>query len=120
MFINTIFLHFFLCLSIQMFFFFLQYRMHPEICKFPNTFYNNRLNSALNTSEPFVLRPYSVFNLNCLQSNNDMINYYNTEEANFIISMLKVMVRRTKCSEQFSDFQQNCSNESSFQTDYQF
>ncbi|XP_031633386.1 uncharacterized ATP-dependent helicase C29A10.10c-like isoform X2 [Contarinia nasturtii] len=70
-----------------------QYRMHPEICKFPNTFYKNRLISAGNTKEPFDLQPYSVFSLNYLQSNSDMINYYNSEEATFIIDMLKVMVK---------------------------
>lgn len=71
-----------------------QYRMHPNICHFPNQyFYENRLQSDGQTLESFPLRPYSVFNLNCLQSNRDIIHFYNVEEAQFIVSMLKVMIK---------------------------
>lgn len=72
----------------------MQYRMHPDICHFSNEyFYRNRLTSVPPSSDNFLLRAYSVFNLNCLQSNGDNIHYYNMDEAKFIISMLKVMVK---------------------------
>lgn len=71
-----------------------QYRMHPDICSFSNEyFYKNRLTSAPETREHFILHPYIVFSLPCLQSNHDMINFYNADEAKFIVSMLKVMIK---------------------------
>ncbi|XP_055322824.1 uncharacterized protein LOC129578378 isoform X2 [Sitodiplosis mosellana] len=71
-----------------------QYRMHPDICHFSNHyFYGNRLTSAPSSNDNFMLRSYSVFNLNFFQSNNDHIHYYNMEEAAFVVSMLKVMVK---------------------------
>lgn len=71
-----------------------QYRMHPFICAFPNAyFYQNRLISAPQTAENFTLQPYRVFSLNYLQSNRDMVNFYNVDEAKFIVSMLKVMIK---------------------------
>lgn len=72
-----------------------QYRMHPEICSFPNKyFYGNRLQSV-NTehSSNFLLMPYTVFSLDCKQSNTSSVHYYNQYEAEFILSLLKVMIR---------------------------
>lgn len=74
-----------------------QYRMHPDICAFSNSyFYGKRLTSApqTQTSCPnFSLKPYKVFSLKYLQSNDDMMYYYNVGEAEFIVAMLKVMVK---------------------------
>lgn len=73
-----------------------QYRMHPDICAFSNGyFYGKRLTSAPQTlaNVNFPLKPYNVFSLRCLQSNQDMINYLNIGEAEFIVTMLKVMVK---------------------------
>lgn len=71
--------------------------MHPEICAFSNAyFYGKRLTSAPQTllaNANFALKPYNVFNLKCFQSNHDMINYHNIGEAEFIVTMLKVMVK---------------------------
>lgn len=77
-----------------------QYRMHPEICAFSNGyFYKNRLTSAPSTREGFFLNPYSVFNLPCLQSNQDMVSFYNVDEAKFIVTMLKVMIKHANPKE---------------------
>lgn len=74
-----------------------QYRMHPDICAFSNAyFYQKRLTSALQTAAINInctLEPYRVFHLKCTQSNKDMVNFYNIGEAEFVITMLKVMVK---------------------------
>lgn len=72
-----------------------QYRMHPEICRWPNKyFYQNRLISAPNTIDRnFQLNPYGVFSLKCLQSNIDGVHYHNSDEAKFIIDLLKIVIR---------------------------
>lgn len=62
-------------------------------------FYNNRLTSApqnVQLCRDFPLHPYRVFHLNCLQSNTDMTGFCNTEEADFICTMLKVMTKHAK------------------------
>lgn len=69
-----------------------QFRMHPDICHFSNQyFYKQKL-----TTNPiaidyfFRLNPYNVFSLDFLQSIADKYNYHNTEEADFVIEILKV------------------------------
>lgn len=62
-------------------------------------FYDNRLVSAPQTVQvcrDFPLHPYRVFHLNCQQSNTDMIGFCNTDEAEFICTMLKVMTKHAK------------------------
>lgn len=71
-----------------------QYRMHPEICSFPNKyFYGGRLESVNTISQRFTLTPYNIFTLDCNQTNTDSVNYYNEYEAEFIINLLKVMIK---------------------------
>lgn len=62
-------------------------------------FYKGNLSSAPLTVEmarEFPLHPYRVFDLNCYQSNADMINFFNSDEAEFICAMLKVMTKHAK------------------------
>lgn len=71
-----------------------QYRMDPEICSWSNKyFYNNQLITVPKPDRLFQLNPYCVFSLDCLQSNADMINYHNMDEAQFIVSLLKLLVK---------------------------
>lgn len=72
-----------------------QYRMHPDICRWSNQyFYQSRLVSAPCTIDAtFQLNPYGVFSLDFLQSCNNGISYHNSDEAKFIIDLLKIVVR---------------------------
>lgn len=72
-----------------------QYRMHPDICHFPNKyFYNNRLKSAKSTiCKDFGLNAYNVLSLDFKQSNEDAVNYHNSGEAQFVVDLLKVTVK---------------------------
>lgn len=72
-----------------------QYRMNPAICHWSNNyFYQQRLVSAQTTNDTtFQLNPYGVFSLDFLQSCNDGINYHNSDEAKFIIDLLRIIVR---------------------------
>lgn len=71
-----------------------QYRMHPDICSFSNGyFYKKSISSAPQTAIGSELRPYSVFSLTCEQSNRDTVHFHNVGEAEFIVSMLKVMIK---------------------------
>lgn len=75
-----------------------QYRMHKDICEWPNEyFYNGRLTTEIppskNPPKNFVFHEYNVFKLNFKQTNADDKNFYNEGEALFIKSLLKVLVR---------------------------
>lgn len=68
-----------------------QYRMHPEICKFPNSFfYNNKLITATETTDhQFPIQPYTVINLESFQSTSRTHDVKNKDEAIFIALMIK-------------------------------
>lgn len=72
-----------------------QYRMHPEICHWPNSyFYGGELISASsNVDKTFKLNPYAVFSLDYLQTNVGNVHYYNSDEAKFIVALMKTLVK---------------------------
>lgn len=65
--------------------------MHPEICKFPNSyFYNNKLITATETIDhQFPIQPYTVINLDSFQNASRSHDVKNKDEAVFIASMIK-------------------------------
>lgn len=69
--------------------------MHPEICHWSNNyFYQKRLVSAPNIVDTaFQLNPYGVLSLDFFQSCSNGTNYRNSDEAKFIIDLLKIIVR---------------------------
>lgn len=72
-----------------------QYRMDPRICFWPNNyFYHGRLTSSPTTIDAtFRLNPYGVYSLDYWQSCNDGNRHHNSDEAKFIIDLLKIVVR---------------------------
>ena len=70
-----------------------QYRMHPEISLYPNyTFYNEQLidSPICYDRKCFdALIPYCIFNLNLNMHQN--YEYLNTEEANFVLTILQAI-----------------------------
>ncbi|EDV96294.1 probable helicase senataxin [Drosophila grimshawi] len=72
-----------------------QYRMHPDICQWPNSyFYDNQLTNADCTAyliSPFI--PYCVINLSYTQDTNDVSSrsISNDEEAHFVAKLLVEM-----------------------------
>ncbi|XP_035907883.1 uncharacterized protein LOC118510332 [Anopheles stephensi] len=76
-----------------------QYRMHPEICHWPNGyFYHNQLKSAPCTEanrKDIPLKPYMVISLSYDQElTQAQYEIYNTDEIRFVVGLMKQMVRR--------------------------
>lgn len=74
-----------------------QYRMHPDICDWPNRyFYDGRLVTdavAVDAAAQCPLRPYTVFSLPYTHDEriNPMHEIRNEREADFIVRMLKAL-----------------------------
>ncbi|KAH8320201.1 hypothetical protein KR067_003106 [Drosophila pandora] len=71
-----------------------QYRMHPEICRWPNKyFYEDQLVSAPCTEKSAALIPYSVINLSYTRDSSTMSNksISNDEEARFVAKLITAM-----------------------------
>lgn len=73
-----------------------QYRMHPEVCKFPNAqYYANKLESAsFKYHKPLhKLSPFILFSLNApLVGQKSKEVYRNCNEANFIKRLIEVLI----------------------------
>lgn len=73
-----------------------QYRMHPEICKFPNAqYYANKLESAnFKYRKPLhKLSPFILFSLNASQlAQKSREVYRNCNEASFIKKLVEVLI----------------------------
>lgn len=71
-----------------------QYRMHPEILRFPNAyFYNNQITNGVqvNGINSYKLRPYLVFKLESEQNLTQNPHCYNTDEVDFVIELIKTV-----------------------------
>lgn len=84
-----------------------QYRMHPEICRFPNKyFYKNSLKTGLKleTFESFPIKPYSVFSLIDFTQNYSELNtgYSNINEADFVVCIINELFKSIPNPEQYS------------------
>lgn len=74
-----------------------QYRMHPDILHWPNQFfYKNRLTSADQVDKfKLKLKPYTVFNLNYVQSlHTGQKHVSNEDEARFVRNLLDFLVTK--------------------------
>ncbi|XP_058120870.1 uncharacterized protein LOC131262809 [Anopheles coustani] len=74
-----------------------QYRMHPEICRWPNGyFYKRQLKTAQSTlaRKPFPLKPYLVVSLSYDQELTQVQHeIYNRNEIDFVVGLLKNVVK---------------------------
>lgn len=78
----------------------IQYRMHPEICKYPNyAFYNNLLENSIKYSQKKgleIIKPYAVFTLHV----KDNCIYKSDTEVDCVSSLIRAIMRhiRKTCS----------------------
>ncbi|XP_055527245.1 uncharacterized protein LOC129719854 isoform X2 [Wyeomyia smithii] len=74
-----------------------QYRMHPEILKWPNEyFYEGKLSSDMQSTkcDEFPFRPYTVFSLEYQQNQTQSEHQiYNDDEIQFVLSLLSEIMK---------------------------
>uniref|UniRef100_A0A336KZM3 CSON001955 protein n=1 Tax=Culicoides sonorensis TaxID=179676 RepID=A0A336KZM3_CULSO len=74
-----------------------QYRMHPEILKFPNQqFYGNQIKNSntiigQSSDKSYKLKPYLVFELESEQNFTQNPNCYNTDEISFVLDLVNTL-----------------------------
>ncbi|XP_051534082.1 probable helicase senataxin isoform X2 [Myxocyprinus asiaticus] len=78
----------------------MQYRMHPEICRFPSKYiYNNALENDPETAQKrcsisWPFKPYRVFDVTDGRENKERDSFINLKEVKLVVLLLKLLVEK--------------------------